>query len=101
MAKSSRLKLSEKLHELCTNVYFQPPTGTKIKYPCIIYDLDGINKRHADNAAYTLNDKYSIQYITRDPDDDVKYQIAMMQYCSPGSFFVSENLYHYNYTIYI
>jgi len=101
MAKQSRLNLSEKLHSLCPNVYFQPPNGTKLKYPCIIYDLDSIDKRNADNAAYTLNDRYSIQYITRDPDDDVKYKIIQMRYCSAGKFFISENLYHYNFSIYI
>ena len=95
-----RAELSEILKALCANVYFQPPTGTKLKYPCIIYDLETFDVRHADNAKYTLHDKYQVTYITRDPDDFVKYQIEQLNMCSAGHFFISENLYHYPYTLY-
>ena len=95
-----RTELSAILNALCDNVYFQPPTGTKIKYPCIIYDLENFDVRHADNAKYTLYDRYQITYITRDPDDNVKYQIEQMQMCSSEHFFISDNLYHYPFTLY-
>ena len=99
MAKP-RDSLSDLFHSICTNVYFQPPTGYKIKYPCIIYDLDKANVRYADNAPYAYYDLYSVKYITRDPDDHVRIQILMLPLCSPDKPYIAENLYHHPFRIY-
>lgn len=99
MAKP-RLQLSEILHELCSNVYFQPPTGTKIAYPCIVYDLERTNVRFADNAPYALYNEYEIKYITRDPDDPVREQLVMLPLCSSERSYVADNLYHYPFRMY-
>lgn len=99
MAKS-RKALSELLHTFCDNVYFQPPTGYQIKYPCIIYDLDKPDVVYADNAPYALHDQYSIKYITRDPDDTVWRQIIMLPLCSADRPYPADNLYHYPFRLY-
>ena len=85
MAKP-RSKLSEILHEICDEVHFQPPTGFKLKYPCIIYELERMNVRRADNAAYTLYDEYLITYITRDPDDSTKLKSWIFHYALRSDF---------------
>ena len=95
-----RTELSAKFHELCDNVYFQPPTGTKILYPCIVYELENADVRYADNAPYVLYDKYFIKYITRDPDDPVRNQLLYYPRCAPEKMYMSDNLYHYPYSIY-
>lgn len=99
MAKP-RSNLSEILHEICDEVHFQPPTGFKLKYPCIIYELERMNVRRADNAAYTLYDEYLITYITRDPDDSTKLKFMDIPLCSPERFFPNDNLYHYPFKLY-
>lgn len=99
MAKP-RSQLSEILHGICSNVYFQPPTGTMLTYPCIIYQLDGIDVLPADNVHYGLHNRYSITYITRDPDDANRHTIIELPYCSFNRFYTSDNLNHYSYTIY-
>ena len=99
MAKS-RSELSSVLHGLCKNVYFQPPTGTKITYPCIIYDLVRTDVRYADNAPYALYDEYSLKYITRDPDDPVRIQLVMLPLCSSERSYVNDNLHHYPFSLY-
>lgn len=99
MAKS-RKKLSELLHTFCKNVYYQPPTGTKITYPCIIYDLDRPDATFADNAPYALYDQYSLKYITRDPDDQVRNQIIMIPLCSADKPYIADNLYHHPFRLY-
>lgn len=99
MAKS-RSKLRDLLYTVCDNVYFQPPTGTHIKYPCIIYDLDKPDVKFADNAPYALYDQYSLKYITRDPDDMTRNQIIMFQLCSADKPYMADNLYHYPFRIY-
>ena len=98
---SPRSDLSAILHGMCDNVYFQPPTGKELAYPCFVYNLEQIDTRRADNAAYTLNDRYLVTYITRDPDNDVKNQMAKLPLCSANRFFINDNLYHYPFTIYL
>ena len=92
--------LSPILHAFAPNVYFQPPEETKLKYPCIVYELDDIDAFYADNAPYCFNSRYSLTYITRDPDDEKRYGIAKLPMCKFDRFFTSDNLNHYTYTIY-
>lgn len=99
MAKP-RNKLSEILHTFCDNVYFQPPTGRIITYPCIIYDLEKPDVKFANNAPYAIYDQYSIKYITRDPDDDTRNQIIRLSLCSAERPYVADNLYHYPFRLY-
>ncbi len=96
----SRTDLSAILHEFCPNVYFQPPTGTSLQYPCIIYKLDDIEVKHADNAPYSIHSRYFVQYITRDPDDVTRYELVKLPMCKFDRYFPADNLNHYNYTIY-
>ena len=99
MAKS-RNKLDEVLHGFCDNVYFQPPTGYKLKYPCIVYDLEKANVRYADNAPYAIYDQYLIKYMTRDPDDLTRNQIILLELCSPDRPYTVDNIYHHPFRIY-
>lgn len=82
------------------HVYYQPPTGTKLQYPCIVYNLDAANDMHANDHIYRRLYRYSLTYITKDPDDPMRDKIDDLQYCSFNRFFVSDNLNHYTYTIY-
>lgn len=89
------------MHGLCgENVYFQPPTGYMLKYPCLVYEFTGVEKRHADNIGYSLYGEYDLTYITRDPDDPVKLEIAALPMCSMGRAYEKDNLYHFSYKIY-
>lgn len=96
----SRESLSAKLHDLCQNVYFQPPTGYMLRYPCIVYEFDGIKKIRADNRSYITYGEYSIKYITRDPNDETKILISDLPMCEMNRSYTSDNLYHYVYKIY-
>lgn len=99
MAKS-RNSLSEILNEICNNVYFQPPSGYKLTYPCIVYDLEKTDVKYADNVPYAVYDLYFIKYITRDPDDSTRNQIIQLPMCSSERVFVSDNLYHHPFRLY-
>lgn len=100
MARRPRTELSAILHGFTPNVYFQPPTGTMLKYPCIIYKLDNIEAVHADNIVYDVNSKYELTYITLDPDDENRYKLAALPMCRFDRYFASDNLNHYTYTLY-
>jgi hypothetical protein len=97
-----RIELHHKLEKILgsKNVYFQPPTGLKMSFPCVVYNLATANDVHADNRIYRRLYRYTMTYITKDPDDPKRDDFDDMQYCAFDRFFVSDNLNNYVYTIY-
>lgn len=81
-------------------VYFQPPTGLKMEYPCIVYNLSTANDIHADNHIYRRLYRYTVTYITKNPDDPKRDELDDLPYCAFDRFFTSDNLNHFVYTIY-
>ena len=98
---SKRLKVSEMLHEICDNVYFQPPPSKLLTYPCIVYKRSRINQVHADDDTYLFREQYSVTVIDSDPDSTLPDQVAMLKMCSMSQSFISDNLYHTVFTLYI
>ena len=82
------------------NVYFQPPTGMKMTYPCIVYNLATANDVHADDKIYRRLYRYTMTYITKNPDDPKRDDLDNLRYCAFDRFFTSDNLNHFVYTIY-
>lgn len=64
-----RLTFQKILESILPNVYFQPPTGMQIVYPCIVYERDREYKDWADNLPYHKEIGYQVTLISRDPDD--------------------------------
>ena len=83
-----------------TNVYFDPPESFKLKYPCIVYSLDGHNEIFAENYQYYGMKRYSIIYITKDADDPMVDTLDSMRYCRLSRPYTSDGLFHYAYEIY-
>lgn len=98
-----RKTLYQVLAGITNNVYYQPPEGLKLNFPCIIYSLGGWEKRHADSYSpgYTKMEKYNITVVHRDPDDSIVDSVSDLRYCRFVNQFFKENLYHTNFTIYI
>ena len=101
MAKS-RLDLQALLEEILgsRNVYFQAPPNVGMKYPCILYDFDKFHTTKADNADYLRGKRYELTLIHRDPDNEIVEKLQDLQYCELDRTFVSDNLYHYAFTLY-
>lgn len=93
---SKRTELHKKLCDILgsKNVYFNPPEGFKLRYPCIVYNLSRVDRRSANNRAYLLFDSYTITLIERDADSKLYESILKEPMCSFSNRFVSENLYH-------
>lgn len=81
-------------------VYFQPGRNITMSYPAIVYNVDGLDTKWADNLAYHQEIEYQVVVIQRDPDDDFWLQVGRL----PKSVFnrseVVENLNHYYFTLY-
>lgn len=100
---TSRFELHEEFCGLLgtRNVYFQPPESLKLKYPCIVYVLSGIDKNNANNKAYKTDKRYEVTIIDYDPDSEFPDKIlSHFAKCSFDRMFVSENLNHWVFTLY-
>lgn len=90
----------EDLHEiLCEilgsrHVYFQPPESIRMVYPAIVYSLNNISKRYANDFQYLQHRRYQVQYISRDPDEKVIDKLLELPYSSFDRRFEVDNLYH-------
>lgn len=94
------------LHEeLCTllgsrNVYYEPPESLKLKYPCIIYEVNDINQIRANNRHYLDIKRYSITYVTNKNIIDITEKFfELFPTCSFDRSYVSDNLWHYVFTL--
>lgn len=99
----TRIDLHNKLVDILgsSNVYFQPPATIKMKYPAIVYSLDNIQTRFANNLTYKQKRRYTITYITTDPDSElIDSFFTELFSVSFDRVYTSDNLYHYVYTVY-
>ena len=84
-----------------SNVYFQPPETSKIKYPAVIYNLSDYDHRHADNKRYIDFERYTVTYIHKDPDKDLTEEMRnQFSMCRFDRRYVKDNLYHDVYSVY-
>lgn len=83
------------------NVYFEPPSSIKMKYPCIIYTVDRIKIMRADNKVYANKRAYQVISITANPDTDIlEDMLNSFDYCYFERRYKSDNLIHDVFTIY-
>ena len=76
------------------NVYYQPPTGTKMQYPCICYELDRLRNLHANDKVYRQTVHYTITVIDPKPDSEMTAAVSLLEKSTHDRHFVSDNLYH-------
>lgn len=82
-------------------VYFQPPESVKMKYPAIVYELNDIQNVYADDSTYLRHKSYSVTLMDKNPDSEFIEAIANLPKCKFNRFFVSENINHWVFTIFI
>lgn len=100
MPTNRRLQLHRLLTSMVGHVYFQPPETIKLTYPCIVYDLSQIEKRHADNINYLSRRVYELTYITNDPDNTVVDELLELKGCTFDRYFNADNMHHYTFRLY-
>lgn len=99
---SRRTDLGLILHSVLgsQNVYFQPPESRKLIYPCIIYSLDDIHIKSADDRNYYQKRRYSVTLIDKNPDSDFVGKLTELPGCRFGRFYTSDNLNHWVFEIF-
>jgi len=95
-----RIAFEYKLREILgsKNVYFQPPS--KLVYPCILYSLDKIDKKYADDTKYLKYNAYKVTLIHPDPDNGIIDKLLDLKYSELLSHFATQGLNHYVFKIY-
>lgn len=110
----SRLDLHESLKSFIRsiNVYYEPPEGYKMKYPCIVYKRSGVNLLRADDSIHRFLNHYTITYITSDVDEGEEWRPSAMEggliqnflktfpYSSFDRQFKSDNMLHVVFSLY-
>ena len=82
------------------NVYFEPPDKSEINYPCIIYDLDDVDKLHANDKPYQLNKRYRVMIIELDSETPISNEFLMLPLSSYVDKYKSEGLNHTIHNLY-
>ena len=97
-----RLDLHEKLVEILgsRNVYFQPPSSLRLTYPCIVYKLQDIDEKFANDKLYIRKKRYIITIIDTNPDSLIPDKIAQLPRTTFDRYYPADNLNHYVYLTY-
>lgn len=82
------------------HTYFQPPASVKMKYPAIVYELDDIDAKHANNSIYIKSQGYKITVIDHNPDSEYVAKILNLPMCRFVQHFTSDNLHHFVFKLY-
>lgn len=80
--------------------YFQPPSNTQMYYPCFVYNYTNDLDDFADNIHYRHYKRYTITYITKDPDCNISEKMMEIPYCTSDRNFAMDGLNHFVYTLY-
>ena len=95
-----RLSLQAELLTLAPKAWYQKPPANMMSYPCFVYKAVEPETVRADNKVYVLMPRYEVLYITATEDDGIWERMTdTFEYCSIGRKYVSDNLYHYPFTI--
>jgi len=95
-----RHDLQDKLEEICSNVYFQPPANVQMNYPAIVYERTRSDTKFADDLPYSNTKQYSMTLISQNPDETIFEALAALPMCVHERYFVVENLNHDVFNIY-
>lgn len=97
----NRLKLQNLLEEALGSkqVYFQPPSSIRMKYPAIVYSRSNIENVSANDLVYIQRYSYQITVMDYNPDSEIVKKISMIPGIRFGNHFTSENLNHDVFTI--
>ena len=72
----------------------------KMVYPCIVYSLETIDTRQADNLPYMKNRAYSVIIIDKNPDSEFVDKLSELKLCRFERHYTANNLNHWVFRIY-
>lgn len=82
------------------NVYFKPPIGLKMQYPCIRYRLVDLDIKRANNKVYSAVPQYELIYISQDQATEILDRLLDIPTINPTRMYEASGLYHNMFTLY-
>ena len=82
------------------HVYFQPPENFVLKYPCIVYSLNDIPTRYANNSKYLDWREYQLTVIDRDPDSTLREKVVNLNQTKYIRHYVKDGLNHFIFSLF-
>lgn len=97
-----RLELQTILEGLdpALSVYFQPPSGYQMQYPCVVYARDRKDEKFADNVMYLSTKCYRVVIMDRDPDSVIPDKVAQLPLTSFVTHYKVDQVNHDIYNVY-
>jgi len=96
----TRLELQTLLETITSNVYFQPPNGLSMEYPCIVYKRDNMDVDFANDSPYRLTTRYLVTVIDQSPDSTIVPLVASLPMCLYNRGYAARNLNHDVFNLY-
>lgn len=99
----TRLELQNILEEILGSreVYFQAPESIRMSYPSIVYSLNEIPQKYADNKPYKRDYNYTITLMHEDPDNDIVDKLLdRFDYIKLNRTFAVQGLNNYVFSLY-
>ena len=102
LQESRRIELDNKFAEMLgnDNVYFQPPSNVRMKYPAIVYTRLGIEPIRADDGVHKLSTEYEVVVIDPAPNSRLVYELAVFPHSRHTRHYEQDNLNHDAFRIY-
>lgn len=83
------------------HVYYQPENNLTMTYPAIVYSIGSAMDRKANNGLYSMNDRYTVTVIDRNPDSKIPNLVRQLPMSSLTAQNKYDGLYHTIFTVYI
>lgn len=88
--------------DMTKHVYYNPPTGFQMEYPCFVYEDARPSVLHADNLKYFNFPCWKVTTMTRDPESmDLAPKLEELRYCYlENAGYRTDGIAHRVYTLY-
>lgn len=98
---TTRLELHNQLLKFSDNVYYQPPSTIRMRFPCIVYNKSDVKRLYSNDGMYSRKQQYQITVISPDPDSLTAEELEThFEYCKITNYLNVDNLHNTHLTIY-
>jgi hypothetical protein len=80
--------------------YFQPPDGTRMIYPCIVFERYQATSFFANNSPYLTKKRYLVTVMDKNPNSEIPNLVAKLPFSFFQRFFATSGLNHDVFNIY-
>lgn len=81
-------------------VHYEPPPGTRLTYPCIVYHLSKVDTDYANNRPHRVDPLYVCTLICQNPVNEFIDQLLWTPKVGFDRAYIADNLHHWVFTIY-